>query len=45
MDDAGACWNNTVVERFFGSLNHGWLLKVNQPTRNHMQKNVAAYMS
>ena len=27
MGDIGACWDNAVVERFFGSLKHGWLLK------------------
>jgi len=25
MDDVGACWDNAVVERFFGSLKHDWL--------------------
>ncbi|WP_336132222.1 integrase core domain-containing protein, partial [Alteromonas sp. CH_XMU1407-6] len=38
------CWDNTVVERFFGSLKHDWLLKVHQPTRAHMKQDVAAYM-
>jgi putative transposase len=33
MGDVGACWDNAVVERFFGSLKHDWLLKVAQPTR------------
>ncbi|WP_155731001.1 DDE-type integrase/transposase/recombinase, partial [Pseudoalteromonas luteoviolacea] len=28
MGDVGACWDNAVVERFFGSLKHDWLLKV-----------------
>jgi transposase InsO family protein len=28
MRDVGACLDNTVVERFFGSLKHDWLLKV-----------------
>lgn len=27
MSDVGACWKNAVVERFFGSLKHDWLLK------------------
>lgn len=44
MGDVGACWDNTVVERFFGSLKHDWLLKVAQPTRAHMKQDVAAYM-
>ena len=44
MGDTGACWDNAVVERFFGSLKHDWLLKTNHSTREDMQKNVAAYM-
>lgn len=44
MGDVGACWDNAVVERFFGSLKHDWILKVAQPTRKHMKKDVAEYM-
>jgi putative transposase len=44
MGDVGACWDNAVVERFFGSLKHDWILKVHQPTRKHMKNDVAAYM-
>ncbi len=44
MGDVGACWDNAVVERFFGSLKHDWLLKVPQPTREHMKNDVTAYM-
>jgi len=44
MGDVGACWDNAVVERFFGSLKHDWILKVPQPTREHMRQDVAAYM-
>ena len=44
MGDVGACWDNAVVERFFGSLKHDWIFKIAQPTREHMQKDVAAYM-
>lgn len=44
MGDVGACWDNAVVERFFGSLKHDWLLKVPQPTREHMKNDVAEYM-
>lgn len=44
MRDVGACWDNAVVERFFGSLKHDWLLKVPQPTREHMINDVTAYM-
>ncbi len=31
-------------ERFFGSLKHDWIFKIEQPTREHMRKGVAAYM-
>ncbi len=44
MGDVGACWDNAVVERFFGSLKHDWLLKVQHPTREIMKQDVAAYM-
>ena len=42
MGDVGACWDNAVVERFFGSLKHDWLLKVPQPTRENMKTDVSA---
>lgn len=44
MGDVGACWDNAVVERFFGSLKHDWLFKIPQPTREHMTQDVTAYM-
>ncbi|MFT7260717.1 MAG: putative transposase [Glaciecola sp.] len=44
MGDVGACWDNAVVERFFGSLKHDWLFKVAQLTREHMKQDVAAYI-
>jgi putative transposase len=44
MGDVGACWDNAVVERFFGSLKHDWIFKVAQPTRDHMKSDVAAYV-
>ena len=44
MGDVGACWDNAVVERFFGSLKHDWIFKIAQPTREHMKKDVADYM-
>jgi putative transposase len=44
MGDVGACWDNAVVERFFGSLKHDWLFKAHQPTRENMEKDVSAYM-
>lgn len=44
MGDVGACWDNAVVERFFGSLKHDWILKVRHATREEMANDVAAYM-
>jgi putative transposase len=44
MGDVGACWDNAVVERFFGSLKYDWIFKVAQPTRDHMKADVAAYI-
>lgn len=44
MGDVGACWDNAVVERFFGSLKHDWILKTEQPTRQHIRQDVTAYM-
>jgi putative transposase len=44
MGDVGACWDNAVAERFFGSIKHDWLFKVPQPTRSHMREDVARYM-
>jgi putative transposase len=40
MGDVGACWDNAVVERFFGSLKHDRIFKIAQPTREHMKKDV-----
>ncbi len=44
MADVGACSDNAVVKRFFGSLKHDWIFKIAQPTPEHMKKDVAAYM-
>jgi putative transposase len=44
MGDVGACWDNAVVERFFGSLKHDWIFNVAQPTREFMKQDVTAYM-
>lgn len=44
MGDVGACWDNAVVERFFGSLKHDWILKIHQPTREHLRQDVTEYM-
>jgi putative transposase len=30
MGDVGSCYDNAVVERFFGSLKHDWIFKVYQ---------------
>ncbi len=40
----GTCYDNAVVEHFFGSLKHDWVFKIAQPTREHMKKAVAADM-
>ncbi len=29
---------------FFGSHKHDWIVKIHQPTRDHMAKDVAAYI-
>ncbi|WP_351018879.1 IS3 family transposase [Shewanella sp. AC91-MNA-CIBAN-0169] len=44
MGDVGACWDNAVVERFFGSLKHDWIFNVAQPAREFMKQDVTAYM-
>lgn len=44
MGDVGACWDNAVVERFFGSLKYDWIFKVHQPTRQQMTEDVGAYI-
>ncbi|HCT3785364.1 TPA: IS3 family transposase, partial [Proteus mirabilis] len=42
--DVGACWDNAVVERFFGSLKHDWLFKKTHPTREEMKQDVLDYL-
>ena len=44
MGNVGTCYDNAVVERFFGSLKHDWIFKVYQPTREFMKQDVASYM-
>lgn len=44
MGDVGACWDNAVMERFWGSLKYEWLLLVAQPTRANMKQDVATYI-
>ena len=44
MSSKGACLDNAVVERFFGSLKHEWLLNVSHLTRESMKRDVEAYI-
>ena len=44
MGDVGACWDNAVVERFFGSLKYEWIFQAHQKTRENMKKDVASYI-
>ncbi|KAB5502210.1 DDE-type integrase/transposase/recombinase, partial [Serratia sp. RJAL6] len=44
MGDVGACWDNAVMERFWGSLKHEWVLLIPQPTRAAMKRDVADYI-
>jgi len=44
MSGKGACWDNAVVERFFGSLKNEWLLNVIHLTKLGMRKDVAEYI-
>lgn len=44
MSGVGPCWNNAVVERFFGSLKYEWLLKVYHLARQGMQQDVEHYI-
>ena len=37
MGDVSACWDNAVVERFFGILKHDRIFKIAQPTREQMK--------
>ena len=44
MSGVGACWDNAVVERFFGSLKNEWLLKVYHLSRQTMTQDVEHYI-
>ena len=44
MSSVGACLDNAVVERFFGSLKHEWLLNVTHLTRESMKQDVEEYI-
>ena len=44
MSSVGACLDNAVVERFFGSLKHEWLLNIVHLTRESMKQDVEEYI-
>ena len=44
MSGRGACLDNAVVERFFGSLKNEWLLHVSHQSRHSMQVDVEKYI-
>lgn len=44
MSSVGACLDNAVVERFFGSLKHEWLAKVVHLNRESMKRDVEEYI-
>nr|HIL76225.1 IS3 family transposase [Rhodospirillales bacterium] len=44
MGDVGTCYDNTIVERFFGGLKHDWIFKMYQPTREFMKQDVVNYI-
>ena len=44
MSGKGACWDNAVVERFFGSLKNEWLLNIYHLTRESMKQDVQHYI-
>lgn len=44
MGGVGACWDNAVVARFYRNIKYDWILKVAQPTREHMKQDVADYI-
>ncbi|CDL80343.1 transposase [Xenorhabdus cabanillasii JM26] len=42
--DVGACWDNAVVEGFFGSLKHDWLFKNSHENPAEMKQDVLDYL-
>lgn len=44
MSGKGNCYDNAVVERFFGSLKHEWLASVHHSTRETMTADVNNYI-
>lgn len=45
MSGKGACWDNAVVERFFGSLKNEWLLNIYHLTREVMKHNITSVIT
>ena len=43
MSGRGACLDNAVVERFFGSLKNEWLLNIYHLTRQGMNEDVRVF--
>ena len=44
MSGKGNCYDNAVVERFFGGLKHEWLVSVHHTTRETMKTDVNNYI-
>ena len=44
MSGKGNCYDNAVVERFFGSLKYEWLEDIYHPTRLSMTNDVKNYI-
>ena len=44
IGNVNSCYDNAVIERFFGSLKRDWILKIPQPTKPFMKQDVTAYM-
>jgi len=44
MSGKGACWDNAVAERFFGSLKNEWLLKIYPLTQEAMKQDLQHYI-
>jgi putative transposase len=44
MSSVGACLDNAVVERFFGSLKNKWLLNLVNLTRETMKMDAEEYI-
>ncbi len=44
MSGKGACWDNAVVERFFGNLKNEWQLNIYHLTWKAMKQDVQHYI-